>query len=183
MNIVYFLLVVLYPKLRRQSVILSEDFKLFDSVVELEWNDTSDILSEVSLRNSLQEKGLRYKMTKTDYELVNEDMLPLKPILSFGPFELYPPCAATPNEQCGFNATSNNGARRNEKRKAKDKVKLLQKQFKPLQSLWLSKYGYKRFVGDWFYADQLSSDTPESSGGFNMKKGGYYLDGSYEPPD
>merc|ERR1719488_434483 len=44
----------------------------------------------------------------------------------------------------------------------------------------LSKYGYKKFVGDWFYADQLSTDeSPESSGGFNMQKGGYFPDGKY----
>lgn len=174
---------VVRPQSHRRSVILSEDFRLYDSVIASEWDDTPEILSEVTLRNSLQEKGLRYKMTKTDSELENEYALPIEPILSFGPFKLYPPCAPTLIEQCGFNATSNNEARRNEKRNAKQKVKSLQEKFKPLQSMWLSKYGYKRFVGDWFYADQLSSDTSESSGGFNMKKGGYYPNCLYKPPD
>jgi len=183
MNILYLLLITCHPHKNRRSVILSEDFKFVDSSVSSEWADTPAILSEISLRKKLQESGLRYKMTKTDSELNEENQLSLEPLSTIGPFKLYPPCAGSLVECLGFNSTSNNKARRQEKINAKKKIKKLQEKYKPLQSMWLIKYGYKRFVGDWFYADQLSSDTPESSGGFNMKKGGYYPGDIYKPPD
>lgn len=100
-----------------------------------------------------------------------------------GSFELYPPCAFSEEERGGWNSTSNNEVRKLEKIKAKKKVKEIQKKFEALEKIWLIKYGYKKFVGDWFYADQLSSDTISSAGGFNMKKGGYYPDGSYKESD
>ena len=164
-----------------KRTILKEDFGLFEGIEE--WNDTRDILSEVNLRNRLQKDGLRYKMTKTDEELMKDGWVALTPVFNLGPFQLYPPCAISEDERGGWNATSNNKKRRLEKIKAKKKVKEIKKLFAPLQNKWLYKYGYAKFVGDWFYADQLSSDNEDSGGGFNMKKGGYYPDGTYKIPD
>lgn len=168
-------------KKKINRTILNEDFGLFNNFKE--WDNVKEILSEVNLRNTLQKNGLRYRMTKTDNELVQEGYVSLLPIFKFGAFELYPPCALSEDERRGWNSTSNNKVRILEKIKAKKKVKQIKKKFEPLQKLWLYKYGYPKYIGDWFYADQLSSDTKESSGGFNMKKGGYYSDGSYKKPD
>lgn len=170
------------PVCLRKRVVMGEDFGVFGgnpTDVPSEWNDCQEILSERNLRQRLQGDELRYKMTKTDAELVEEGGAPLLPIVKIGAFELYPACGLDLLECIGLTATSNNKARRTEKVKAKEKVKQLREEFAPLQSKWLGKYGYKRFVGDWFYADQLSTDSEESAGGFNMKKGGYYPDGSY----
>ena len=69
-----------------------------------------------------------------------------------------------------------------EKKKAIEKTRALQQKSGGLQKEGLTKYGYKKFVGDWFYADQLSSDEDDTSkGGFNMQKGGYYPNGMYKP--
>ena len=168
-------------KQKTTRTILNEDFGLFDDFKE--WNNVKEILSEVNLRNTLQKNGLRYRMGKTDNELVKEGGVPLVPSFKVGPFELYPPCASSEDERRGWNSTSNNEVRIFEKIKAKQQVKQIKKKFQPLQKLWLYKYGYPKYVGDWFYADQLSSDKKESSGGFNMKKGGYYPDCSYKKPD
>ena len=168
-------------KEKTNKTILKEDFGLFDDFSQ--WNDVKEILSEVNLRNILQEDGLRYRMAKTDNELLKEGAIALVPFFKFGDFELYPPCAISEDERGGWNSTSNNEARKLEKIKAKKKIKQIKTKFKPLQKKWLNKYGYTRYVGEWFYADQLSSDTKESGGGFNMKKGGYYPDGSYKKPD
>ena len=51
-------------------------------------------------------------------------------------------------EALGFTATSNNAARQMEKKKAIEKTKALQQKFAGLQKEWLTKYGYKKFVGD-----------------------------------
>jgi len=168
-------------KKKFNRTILNEDFGLFDDFKQ--WNNVKEILSEVNLRNNLQKNGLRYRMTKTDNELVKEGLVPLVPLFKFGAFELYPPCALSEDERGGWNSTSNNEVRKLEKIKAKKKVKQIKKKFEPLQKLWLYKYGYPRYVGDWFYSDQLSSDSKESGGGFNMKKGGYYPNGIYKKSD
>lgn len=182
MNLLIGLIAFVFPYLKiKKKTIINEDFGLFDNIHE--WKDTAEILSEITLRNKLQEDGLRYRMTKTDNELLDEGWTTLKPIIKFGSFELYPPCAGSQDERSGWNSTSNNVVRKLEKIKAKNKIKKIKKKFEPLQNIWLYKYGYPKYVGDWFYADQLSSDSQESGGGFNMKKGGYYPDGIYKKPD
>merc|ERR1719478_465781 len=142
----------------RTKTIVCEDFGLLSGSklgFDDEWGESPDVLSEINLRNYMQSKGLRFKLTKTDAELVAEG---------------------------GEPATTNNAARQEEKKKAIAKTKMMQQKYAGLQKEWLRKYGYKKFVGDWFYADQLSSDESEDSkGGFNMQKGGYYPDGRYKP--
>lgn len=178
------ILLLFYNSINRDKIkrtILHEDFGLFDNFKE--WEEVDEILSEVNLRNKLQEVGLRYRMTKTDDELENEGWVPLTPLFKIGPFQLIPPCALSQQERGGWNSTSNNEVRKLEKIKAKHKIKEIKKKFYPLQQKWLYKYGYPKYVGDWFYADQLFSDSEQSGGGFSMNKGGYYPDGTYKPPD
>merc|ERR1712185_818899 len=115
-------------------------------------------------------------------ELMEEGADPVQK-MQLGPFQMWTGFSTSLTEALGFTATSNNEARQLEKKKAIEKTRQLQEKFSGLQKEWLTKYGYKKFVGDWFYADQLSSDSTESSGGFNMKKGGYYPDGRYKQPD
>merc|ERR1712146_451275 len=79
-----------------------------------------------------------------------------------GPFQMMSFTSSSIPEALGFTATSNNAARQEEKKKAIEKTKALQQKFAGLQKEWLTKYGYKKFVGDWFYADQLSTDNPRS---------------------
>ena len=131
----------------------------------------------------MQSNGLRFKLTKTDAELVAEGGEPVTTRMQLGPFQMMSFTFADGIlEALGFTATSNNAARQEEKRKAIAATKEKQKKYAGLQKEWLTKYGYKKFVGDWFYADQLSSDKDESSkGGFNMQKGGYYPNGMYKP--
>ena len=131
----------------------------------------------------MQSKGLRFKLTKTDAELVAEGGEPVTTRMQLGPFQMMSFTFADGIlEALGFTATSNNAARQEEKKKAIAKTKMMQQKYAGLQKEWLTKYGYKKFVGDWFYADQLSSDeSDDSKGGFNMQKGGYYPDGRYKP--
>merc|ERR1711918_205036 len=110
-------------------------------------------------------------------ELMEEGADPVQK-MQLGPFQMWTGFSTSLTEALGFTVTSNNAARQAEKKKAIEKTKMLQQKFAGLQKEWLTKYGYKKFVGDWFYADQLSSDESEDvSGGFNMQKGGYYPDG------
>jgi len=170
-----------------KRVVVNEDFGLMSGTpvgFDDEHGESPEVLSEINLRNYLGDKGLRFKLTKTDAELEAEGGEAVRPKMKLGPFQLFSPTwSAGPMEALGFTATSNNAARRQEKAKAIAKTLALKEKYADVQKQWLSKYGYKRFVGDWFYADQLSSDDETSTGGFNMKKGGYYPDGTYKKPN
>merc|ERR1711871_1831982 len=125
-------------------------------------------VSEESLEKFLNKDGLRYRLNRTEKEA--EEIGPLSP--DIGPIRA--PRVASIWEALGFTATSNNEARQDEKLRAiakQAKVRSDPTNYK-IQKEWLNKYGYKKSVGDWFYADQLSTDKQEM--------GGYYPDGSFK---
>ena len=158
-------------------------------MTEQQKGSLEDCMSEATMEKYMNDNGLRFKMNKTAKEreglklfggLLPEFEVNI-PLLNVD-LKVAAPEVESIWEAIGFTATSNNAARQEEKKKAIAKTKMMQQKYAGLQKEWLTKYGYKKFVGDWFYADQLSSDESEDSkGGFNMQKGGYYPDGRYKP--
>jgi len=104
---------------------IHEDFGFFG--FESEWDDSWDVMSEANLEKALNQKGLRYRMNRTDKEAESDDimgemftssMLFLSlsssfvlldlPSFKIGPVEINAPKVGSIWEALGFTATGQN---------------------------------------------------------------------------
>mmetsp|Transcript_39987 Transcript_39987/g.125150 ORF Transcript_39987/g.125150 Transcript_39987/m.125150 type:complete len:156 (+) Transcript_39987:86-553(+) len=130
---------------RTNSVKVNEDFGLFG--FEKEWENEFDVLSEARLEKALNDKGVRYRMNRTDKENDERELMDL-PSFKLGPIVINAPKVGSIWEALGFTATGINDA----SKKAKEEWRSGLKNYKYKNARfskeereeWRNKYGYER---------------------------------------